>query len=81
MAEEAVEGDADLQEGGGVGVGDGAVAPLDAGEERGVAEVGAADEGDARAVRALEDVRLGVEDELGRGARSGRTLRLDPDGQ
>jgi hypothetical protein len=68
MAEEAVEGRADLLEGGGVGLGDGAVVPLDAGEERGMADVGAADEGDARAVRALEDVGLGVEDELGRGA-------------
>jgi len=40
----------------GVGLHDRTVVPLDAGEERRLAEVGAADEGDAGAVRALEDV-------------------------
>lgn len=69
VAEEAVESRLDLLEGGGVGLRDGTVVPLDAGEERRLAEVGAADEGDARAVRALEDVGLGVEGEGGRRAR------------
>ena len=65
MLEEALEGRADLLEGGGVGLRDGPVVPLDAGAEGGVAQVRAADEGDAGAVRALEDVGLGVEGERG----------------
>jgi hypothetical protein len=47
VLEEAVEGRGDLPEGGGVGLGDGPVVPLDAGRERGMAEVRAADERDA----------------------------------
>ena len=66
MVEEAVEGRLDLLEGGVVGLRDGPVVPLDAGAEGGVAQVRAADEGDAGAVRALEDVGLGVEGERGR---------------
>ena len=69
MVEEALEGRLDLLEGGLVGLRDDAVVPLDAGGEGRVAEVRAADEGDAGAVRALEDVGLGVEGERGRLAR------------
>jgi hypothetical protein len=63
VIEQAVEGGADLPEGGGLGLGHDPVVPLDAGQEGRLAEVRAADEGDARAVFALEDVGLRVEAE------------------
>jgi hypothetical protein len=63
VIEQAVERCADLPEGGGLGLGHDPVVPLDAGQQGRLAEVRAADEGDARAVFALEDVGLGVEAE------------------
>ena len=69
VAEQAVEGGADLPEGGGLGLGHDPVVPLDAGEKGRLAEVRAADEGDARAVFPLEDVGLRVEAEGGGRAR------------
>jgi len=69
VIEQAVERRADLPEGGGLGLGHDPVVPLDAGEKGRLAEVRAADEGDARAVFPLEDVGLRVEAEGGRWAR------------
>ncbi len=61
VLEEALEDLGDTGEGRGVRRGDRAVAPFDAGQERRLGEVGAADEGHAVAAGAHEDVGFGVE--------------------
>lgn len=74
MGEEAFEGPRHLGEGVAFGRRDGAVVPLDAGLERRLTEVGAADEGRTGAVLAVEDVGLSPLTELGRGqVRQGRS--------